>query len=63
MAVSRQSSPPGPDRAKDLALCQENFRRRLPTTLEDLHGPVTGVVELPMQGAFPVLAVRGRSAV
>ncbi|WAU86673.1 hypothetical protein O1Q96_22385 [Streptomyces sp. Qhu-G9] len=52
MAVSRQSSLPGSDVAEDLALHQEKVRRRLPTTLEDLHGPLTGMIELPVHVAW-----------
>jgi hypothetical protein len=30
------------------ALYREEFRRRLPESLEELHGPIQGVVELPL---------------
>ncbi|MGW7244073.1 hypothetical protein [Streptomyces sp. NPDC054804] len=31
---------------------REKFRRRLPTSLEELHGPTTSVVELPLHVAW-----------
>ncbi|WP_188114318.1 hypothetical protein [Streptomyces apricus] len=34
--------------AEDLALYLEKFRQRLPAALEELRGPVAGVVELPV---------------
>ncbi|MFF6866438.1 SAM domain-containing protein [Streptomyces ardesiacus] len=30
--------------AEDLALYREKFRRRLPQSLDELHGPIQGVV-------------------
>lgn len=38
--------------AEDLALYQEKFRGRLPESLEELHGPAKGVVELPLHMAW-----------
>ncbi|WLQ36903.1 hypothetical protein P8A18_27260 [Streptomyces castrisilvae] len=38
--------------AEDLALYREKFRRRLPETLDELHGPVRGVVQLPSHVAW-----------
>ncbi|MFF1293799.1 MULTISPECIES: hypothetical protein [unclassified Streptomyces] len=38
--------------AEDLALYREKFRRRLPESLEELHGPTQGVVELPLHMAW-----------
>ncbi|MGW7427007.1 hypothetical protein ACWGJB_44715 [Streptomyces sp. NPDC054813] len=38
--------------ADDLALYREKFRRRLPTSLDELNGPTTGVVELPLHVAW-----------
>ncbi|MFI2762787.1 hypothetical protein ACH5A3_28580 [Streptomyces echinatus] len=38
--------------AKDLALYREKFRRRLPESLDELHGPTQGVVELPLHMAW-----------
>ena len=35
-----------------LALYREKFRRRLPESLEELHGPIQGVVELPLHMAW-----------
>ncbi|MEU4038405.1 hypothetical protein [Streptomyces collinus] len=61
--------------AEDLALYREKFRRRLPQSLEELHGPIEGVVMWPVlrtlvgrtvrsvwEEAFPELAVRVRAA-
>ncbi|MGC0328965.1 hypothetical protein RKD23_001955 [Streptomyces sp. SAI-170] len=45
------SGPPGPV-AEDLALYREKFRRRLPESLDELHGPTQGVVELPLHMAW-----------
>ncbi|WP_328349337.1 hypothetical protein OG800_01410 [Streptomyces sp. NBC_00445] len=42
---------PGAD-ADDLALYREKFRRRLPESLNELHGPTQGVVELPLHMAW-----------
>lgn len=36
----------------DLALYREKFRQRLPESLEELHGPTQGVVELPLHVAW-----------
>ncbi|MBC9719371.1 hypothetical protein H9Y04_43365 [Streptomyces sp. TRM66268-LWL] len=51
--------PPGPTPnnhsglvAEDLALYREKFRRRLPESLDELHGPAHGVVELPLHIAW-----------
>ncbi|MFE2500236.1 hypothetical protein ACFXKX_39245 [Streptomyces scopuliridis] len=52
MAVSGQFSLSGADVAEDLALYREKFQRRLPGALEDLRGPVEGVVELPVHVAW-----------
>ncbi|MEU1465306.1 hypothetical protein ABZ467_32485 [Streptomyces sp. NPDC005727] len=38
--------------AEDLALYREKFRRRLPESLEELRGPIEGVVELPLHVAW-----------
>ncbi|MBZ6129866.1 hypothetical protein KVH22_24830 [Streptomyces olivaceus] len=38
--------------AEDLALYREKFRRRLPESLDELHGPAHGVVELPLHMAW-----------
>lgn len=38
--------------AEDLALYREKFRRRLPDSLDELHGPTHGVVELPLHMAW-----------
>lgn len=38
--------------AEDLTLYQEKFRRRLPGSLDELHGPPRGVVELPLHVAW-----------
>ncbi|MFI7300672.1 hypothetical protein [Streptomyces sp. NPDC050121] len=38
--------------AKDLALYREKFRRRLPESLDELHGPAHGVVDLPLHMAW-----------
>ncbi|MEV6260690.1 hypothetical protein AB0M42_08025 [Streptomyces sp. NPDC051784] len=37
---------------EDLALYREKFRRRLPESLDELHGPARGVVELPLHVAW-----------
>ncbi|MEU6816094.1 hypothetical protein [Streptomyces sp. NPDC046860] len=42
---------PGAD-AEDLALYREKFRRRLPESLDELHGPAQGVVDLPLHIAW-----------
>jgi hypothetical protein len=42
---------PGAD-AEDLALYREKFRRRLPESLDELHGPTHGVVDLPLHLAW-----------
>ncbi|MGV4989142.1 hypothetical protein ACVB8X_43350 [Streptomyces sp. NRAIS4] len=41
-----------PADAEDLALYREKFRRRLPESLDELHGPTQGVVELPLHLAW-----------
>ena len=38
--------------AEDLALYREKFWRRLPESLDELHGPTQGVVELPLHLAW-----------
>ncbi|MGW5342980.1 hypothetical protein [Streptomyces sp. HUAS TT3] len=38
--------------AEDLALYREKFRRRVPESLEKLHRPTRGVVELPLHLAW-----------
>ncbi|MEH0514935.1 hypothetical protein QA942_35305 [Streptomyces sp. B21-106] len=38
--------------AEDLALYREKFRRRLPESLDELHGPTQGVVDLPLHMAW-----------
>ncbi|MET9659069.1 hypothetical protein [Streptomyces sp. NPDC006510] len=38
--------------AEDLALYREKFRRRLPQSLDELHDPTQGVVELPLHMAW-----------
>jgi hypothetical protein len=52
MAVSGRSSLSGADVAEDLALYRAKFQQRLPAALEELRGPVTGVVELPVHVAW-----------
>ncbi|MGW7082198.1 hypothetical protein ACWGH2_01680 [Streptomyces sp. NPDC054871] len=37
---------------EDLALYREKLQRRLPGSLDDLHGPAQGVVELPLHIAW-----------
>ncbi|SCF98970.1 hypothetical protein GA0115254_131595 [Streptomyces sp. Ncost-T10-10d] len=38
--------------AEDLAPYREKFRRHLPQSLDELHGPTQGVVELPLHMAW-----------
>ena len=38
--------------AEDLALYREKFQCRLPESLDELHGPTQGVVELPLHMAW-----------
>ncbi|MCZ4605446.1 hypothetical protein O3S80_17155 [Streptomyces sp. Lzd4kr] len=38
--------------AEDLVLYREKFRRRLPESLDELHGPTHGVVDLPLHLAW-----------
>ncbi|MCD9872900.1 hypothetical protein [Streptomyces guryensis] len=57
MSSSPQHSAPTPSDfsgavAEDLALYQEKFRRRLPESLDELHGPTHGVVDLPLHMAW-----------
>lgn len=57
MASHPQHTGPGPSNlsgadAEDLALYREKFRRRLPESLDELHGPTHGVVELPLHLAW-----------
>ncbi|AWI31782.1 hypothetical protein AB0K47_07990 [Streptomyces tirandamycinicus] len=57
MASHPQHTGPGPRilsgaDAEDLALYREKFRRRLPESLDELHGPAHGVVELPLHLAW-----------
>ncbi|MFF4838262.1 hypothetical protein [Streptomyces sp. NPDC001315] len=43
--------------AEDWALYREKFRRRLPRSLEELHGPTHGAVELPLHVAWSGMTV------
>jgi hypothetical protein len=59
MSSSSQHSAPAPAPsnfsgavAEDLALYREKFRRRLPASLDELHGPRRGVVDLPLHLAW-----------
>ncbi|WP_112467786.1 hypothetical protein [Streptomyces triticisoli] len=57
MSSSPQHAAPAPmdfsgADTKDFALCQERFRQRLPKSLNELHGPTQGVVELPLHMAW-----------
>ncbi|CAL9607544.1 hypothetical protein [Streptomyces sp. enrichment culture] len=57
MSSSRQHPAPAPSGlsdavAEDLALYREKFRRRLPESLDELHGPSQGIVELPLHMAW-----------
>ncbi|MDF3142857.1 MULTISPECIES: hypothetical protein [unclassified Streptomyces] len=57
MSSSAQHPAPAPRDlsgadAQDLALYREKFRRRLPESLDELHGPTHGVVELPLHLAW-----------
>ncbi|WP_326613488.1 hypothetical protein OIE62_31630 [Streptomyces scopuliridis] len=57
MSLSPQHAAPTPSdlsgpAAEDLALYREKFRRRLPESLDELHGPTQGVVELPLHVAW-----------
>ncbi|MEU9880910.1 hypothetical protein [Streptomyces phaeochromogenes] len=57
MPSSSQHPAPAPRNlsgaeAEDLALYREKFRRRLPESLDELHGPTHGVVELPLHVAW-----------
>ncbi|MGI5438305.1 hypothetical protein ACQEV4_13055 [Streptomyces shenzhenensis] len=57
MPASPQHPAPAPSSlssavAEDLALYREKFRRRLPGSLDQLHGPTQGVVELPLHMAW-----------
>lgn len=57
MSSSPQHPAPAPSGlsgavAEDLALYREKFRRRLPESLDQLHGPTQGVVELPLHTAW-----------
>ncbi|MEY9995351.1 hypothetical protein ABIE67_007383 [Streptomyces sp. V4I8] len=57
MASYPHHTGPGPRNlsgadAEDLALYREKFRRRLPESLDELHGPTDGVVELPLHLAW-----------
>jgi hypothetical protein len=47
---------PGPA-ADDLALYREKFRLRLPQSLDELHGPTQGIVELPLHMAWSGMTV------
>ncbi len=58
MTSSSQQSAPAPRDlrgadAEDLALYREKFRRRLPESLDELHGPTQRIVELPLHMAGP----------
>lgn len=50
-AARTPSDPSGAD-AEDLALYREKFRHRLPESLDELHGPAHGVVDLPLHMAW-----------
>ncbi|MBZ6084043.1 hypothetical protein KVH15_23880 [Streptomyces olivaceus] len=57
MSSSPQPPAPAPSDlsgavAEDLALYREKFRRRLPESPDELHGPAHGVVELPLHMAW-----------
>ncbi|MFE9724387.1 hypothetical protein ACFYQ5_12570 [Streptomyces sp. NPDC005794] len=57
MSSSPQRPAPAPSGlsdavAEDFALYREKFRRRLPESLDELHGPTKGVVELPLHMAW-----------
>ncbi|MGV9939624.1 hypothetical protein [Streptomyces sp. NPDC003401] len=57
MSFSPQHPAPAPSglsdaAAEDLALYREKFRRRLPESLDELHGPTQGIVELPLHMAW-----------
>ncbi|MGW5369848.1 hypothetical protein ACWER6_23880 [Streptomyces sp. NPDC004009] len=57
MSSSPQHPAPAPmdlsgTDVEDLALYREKFRRRLPESLDELHGPAQGVVELPLHMAW-----------
>ncbi|MEV5885742.1 hypothetical protein AB0L74_24010 [Streptomyces sp. NPDC052020] len=57
MSFSPQYSAPTPRDvsgadAEDLALYREKFRRRLPQSLDELHGSAHGVVALPLHLAW-----------
>ncbi|MFF9404766.1 hypothetical protein ACF1B0_04400 [Streptomyces anandii] len=57
MSSSPQHSAPVPmdlsgTDVEDLALYREKFRRRLPESLDELHGPAQGIVELPLHMAW-----------
>ncbi|MGX1543665.1 hypothetical protein [Streptomyces adustus] len=57
MPASPQHPAPTPSNvsgadAEDLALYREKFRRRLPESLDELHGPTHGVVDLPLHMAW-----------
>ncbi|MYV43020.1 hypothetical protein GT030_30205 [Streptomyces sp. SID1328] len=43
--------------AEDLALYREKFRQRLPESLDELRGPIEGVVELPLHVAWSGMTV------
>ncbi|MFE5406415.1 hypothetical protein ACFQ9Z_34900 [Streptomyces sp. NPDC056580] len=43
--------------AEDFALYREKFRLRLPESLEELRGPIEGVVELPLHVAWSGMTV------
>ncbi|MFD9135200.1 hypothetical protein ACFVZA_22665 [Streptomyces bottropensis] len=57
MPSSSQHAAPTPSDpsgavAEDLALYREKFRRRLPESLDVLHGPTQGIVDLPLHMAW-----------
>ncbi|WP_328672026.1 hypothetical protein [Streptomyces sp. NBC_00328] len=57
MSSSPQHPAPAPSGfsgavAEELALYREKFCRRLPESLDELHGPTQGVVELPPHMAW-----------
>jgi hypothetical protein len=60
MPSSSQPASPKPSDisgavAEDLALYREKFQLRLPESLDELHGPTLGVVELPLHMAWSVM--------
>ncbi|KUN17781.1 hypothetical protein AQJ23_40660 [Streptomyces antibioticus] len=54
--ADRAHSPSRPDSAgayaEDLSLYRQKFQQRLPASLDELRGPVGGVVDLPLHVAW-----------